>query len=416
MNHIQGLRILSILVALLVGFWLPVQLVDFELSFAWDIAIDVLVSAVSLINIWLHFEKNEENWRVGKNWLSIGVILDVICFVPFSVIEYAFFKTVSPLSIFLNILATRHIWKIKEFLDEFDNLQPVVYRLVPLALMMPILVHLTACGWIALGSGTAGPDSDKLFEYIKALYWSFSTLTTVGYGDISAKTAPQMLFASMTQIVGVGVFGFILSNVASLLSRLDAAREHHMDSCDKIETYMKSHQIPPQMRSKVRSFYHYLWTHHRGYSDHSLLEDLPYKMRSEMFLFINKSIIEKVAFLKGASQDLLEDLMNEMKPVIFVPDEKIFRAGDEGNEMYFIHNGQVNIISKEDKVLATLSDGAFFGEMALVTDGTRSAHAKAITYCDAYTLSKEAFQKVLKTHPDFRKHIEEVMRERTTFK
>ena len=293
-------------------------------------------------------------------------------------------------------------------------MQPVVYRLLPLAIMMPILVHLTACGWIALGSGTAGPDSDKVFEYVKALYWSFSTLTTVGYGDISAKTAPQMLFASLTQVIGVGVFGFILSNVASLLSRLDAAREHHMDSRDKIETYMKSHQIPPNLRSKVRSFYHYLWTHHRGYSDHSLLEDLPYKMRSEMFLFINKSIIEKVAFLKGASSELLEDLMNEMKPVIFVPEERIFSAGADGHEMYFIHNGQVKIISRDGSVIATLSDGAFFGEMALVTDGKRSAHAKAVTYCDVYTLSKEAFQRVLNTHPDFRNHIEEVMRSRST--
>jgi hypothetical protein len=416
MNRFQCFRVISIFGALITGLWLPVRVLDFNLPIYWDIIFDLFIACISVLNLWLHFEKHEESAKTFKHWLTLGVILDVICFIPFSLLEYLIFNTISPISILLNILVTRHIWKIKEFLDDFDNLQPVIYRLVPLALMMPLLVHLTACAWIALGSGTAGPDTDKVFEYVKALYWSFATLTTVGYGDIVAKTAPQMLFASMVQIAGVGVFGFILSNVASLLSRLDAAREHHMDSRDKIETYMKSHQIPTQLRAKVRSYYHYLWTNHRGYSDHSLLEGLPYKMRSEMFLFINKSIIEKVAFLKGASLDLLEDLMNEMKPAIFVPDERIFRIGDAGDEMYFIHNGQVEIISKENKTLAILSDGAFFGEMALVTDATRNAHAKAITYCDAYKLSKKAFQKVLTTHPEFKKHIEEVMRARTVQK
>jgi hypothetical protein len=416
MKHLQGFRIISIFAALLIGFWLPIRLIDFEMPIAWDIAFDLVISLVSFLNLWLHFKKSDETWRSFQNWIRLGVVLDILCFFPFSLIEYLLFDSVSQASIFINILATRHIWKVKEFLDEFDNLQPVVYRLVPLALMMPILVHLTACGWIFLGSGTSGPDPDKIFEYIKALYWSFSTLTTVGYGDISAKTSPQMIFASIIQVVGVGVFGFILSNVASLLSRLDAAREHHMDSRDKIETYMKSHHIPNHLKAKVRSYYHFLWTNHRGYSDHSLLEDLPYKMRSEMFLFINKSIIEKVAFLRGASQELLEDLMNELKPVIFVPEEKVFRIGDEGHQMYFIQNGEVEIVSREGAVLATLSDGAFFGEMALVTDGTRNANARAVTYCDAYTLSKETFQKVLKTHPEFRQHIEEVMRTRNQSK
>jgi voltage-gated potassium channel len=136
---------------------------------------------------------------------------------------------------------------------EFDGLHPVAFRLIPLALSMPLLVHMIACCWIFLGSGTAGPDNDKVLEYVKAMYWTFTTLTTVGYGHISAKTIPQMMFASGTQVVGVAVFGYVLSNVASLLARLDASREHHMNLLDKVEAYMRHNHLPPKLRSGVRA-------------------------------------------------------------------------------------------------------------------------------------------------------------------
>ncbi|NJL24822.1 MAG: hypothetical protein HC902_06405 [Calothrix sp. SM1_5_4] len=163
--------------------------------------------------------------RSWETWLRPGVVADIICFLPLMMIQDWLFSGASVSLVFFNLLTARHIWKIKNFLDEFDNLKPIVYRLVPLGMMMPLMVHLIACGWIALGSGTAGPDADRVLEYIKAVYWAMTTLTTVGYGDIAAKTPFQMMYAAVTQLVGVGVFGFILSNVASLLSRLDAARD-----------------------------------------------------------------------------------------------------------------------------------------------------------------------------------------------
>jgi voltage-gated potassium channel len=120
-----------------------------------------------------------------------------------------------------------------------------------------------------------------------------------------------MLYACFLQVTGVGVFGFVLSNVASLLSRMDAAREHHLDNLDKVETFMHSHHIPVDLKGKVRSYYHYMWKKHRGYQDRTLLADLPQKMQSEVLLFINRNIVSKVPLFKGASEDLVEELMSE---------------------------------------------------------------------------------------------------------
>jgi voltage-gated potassium channel len=378
----------------------------------WEIGFDLLISAASIVNVYLYFAEKKLNFKKPASWLHLGLWIDVLCVLPFSLIEFIWFGKSAPALLFLNLLTARHIFKIKKFLDAFDGLQPIVYRLVPLAFTMPLLVHLLACGWIALGSGTAGPDPDKVTEYVKAIYFTFTTLTTVGYGDIAAKTVGQMLFANFTQIVGVAVFGFVLSNVASLLSRIDAAREHHMDNLDRVETFMRLHDIPTETKSKIRSYYHYLWTAHKGYRDTTLVEDLPVKIQSELYFHINKNIIEKVPFLKGASQDLLEDLMNELEPRIFVPGERIFRIDEPGDALYFIQHGSVDILNRENKPLAILEEGAFFGEMAILSDKPRSATAMAGTFCDVYLLHKDAFQRVINSYPEFRQHIEETIKAR----
>lgn len=64
----------------------------------------------------------------------------------------------------------------------------------------------------------------------------------------------------------------------------------------------------------------------------------------------------------------------------FPAGEVIFPEGSEGNEMFVVLSGSVNIlkqINEEDQVVATLDAGEMFGEMALLDSGTRMATARA---------------------------------------
>jgi hypothetical protein len=414
MNRTQLLRLISIAGAFLVGFWLPIRMIGYTPSMAMEVCFDLLISTVAAINIYLFFQvRQRSRSRESASWHSyIGLVLDFICLMPLSLFAFAFFDTTVEGLLFFNLLCARHVRHIKPFLDQFASLQPITYRLVPVLVFLPLLVHLIACGWIALGSGTAGSDPDKVLEYVRAIYWSFTTLTTVGYGDIAAKTPWQMLYACAVQVIGVGVFGFILSNVASLLSRSDAAREHHMDNLDRIETFMRTHDIPSGLRAKIRAYYHYMWTNKKGYNDQSLLEGLPAKIQSDLWFHINQTIVEKVPFLRGADHDLLEDLMNELEPRIYVPGERIFRIDEPGEALYFVHSGQVEILARDGSPIASLGEGAFFGEMALISDKPRSATARASSFCDIYVLQRESFERVTNAYPNFHEHLKEVVSQR----
>lgn len=68
----------------------------------------------------------------------------------------------------------------------------------------------------------APPDAPKLLQYVASMYWAFTTLTTVGYGDISAKTVAERIYAIIAQ-----ASAFHQSQPASLVIQLHRARLQH---------------------------------------------------------------------------------------------------------------------------------------------------------------------------------------------
>ena len=81
--------------------------------------------------------------------------------------------------------------------------------------------------------------------------------------------------------------------------------------------------------------------------------------------------------------------------------------------MYFISKGSVEIIHDQSgKVFATISQGGYFGEIALLMDSPRSATVRAVDYCDLYTLDKDSFQVVLTHFPQFAKQVQQMAKQR----
>ncbi|HRD66150.1 MAG TPA: cyclic nucleotide-binding domain-containing protein [Candidatus Competibacter sp.] len=315
---------------------------------------------------------------------------------------------------FVKLPLIRGFWMGWQFLQRLDSLHPVAARLCSLAGLLPLMVHLFACGWVELGSGATGPSENKIFEYGQAVYWTITTLATVGYGDVHPVTLSQMMYASLVMMVGVGFFGFVLGNVATLLFRMDAERERHLTKVDRAEAFMRYHQIPKPLRKKVRDYYHHLWESRHHYDDRTVLATLPPTLRAEIVLSLHAALIDRVPFFKGAKRRSVEEIILALKPRVAVPGEVLFRVGDPADALYIIQHGTIEILSTTDEVIATLRTGDFFGEMALLDQTPRNATVRAIDYCDLFLLGRDEFARTLDRYPDFADHIREIAAARKT--
>jgi glucose-6-phosphate 1-dehydrogenase len=127
---------------------------------------------------------------------------------------------------------------------------------------------------------------------------------------------------------------------------------------------------------------------------------------------LNRETLEKVPLFEGADAVLLASLIMALKPVVFQPGEVVLQKGETGSEMYLISRGEVEVIDDSGKVMATLGEGNFFGEISLLTAAPRNATVRAKSYCDFFVLDQADFARVLRDRPQFLKSIMETARSR----
>jgi NADH:ubiquinone reductase (H+-translocating) len=99
----------------------------------------------------------------------------------------------------------------------------------------------------------------------------------------------------------------------------------------------------------------------------------------------------------------------------FEPGDIIFRQGDLGESVYVIEAGECDVLREhqgEHEHLATLGCGAYFGEMALLSDRTRNATIRARTAMNVLIIRKGDFNKLRQSVPAFGSVFTELVKRR----
>jgi len=99
----------------------------------------------------------------------------------------------------------------------------------------------------------------------------------------------------------------------------------------------------------------------------------------------------------------------------FEPGQIIFQQGDAGDCAYFIHIGEVEVLAGTgalQTVVARLSPGQYFGEMALITSHPRNATVRAVTHTKVAVLGKQNFLTMLSVMPSTREDIMHTVNQR----
>lgn len=363
---------------------------------------------------------------IALKYLRSWFIVDLIAAIPFDYI-YAegWLSEASNAARSLRLFSPRYIqillqvrflrlYHILPFLEKTSKKElfnPGIVRLFFTVFVVLIIAHWVACGWLALGK--IDDKLDAYTNYLKALYWTMTTITTIGYGDITPTTNPQTIYTMFVQLTGAGMYGYIIGNLASMLANSDLARTQFRAKMEKIQTFMQYREVPAELQDNIRTYYDYLWNNRRGFDESAVLDELPSTLKLQVALHLNRDIIEKVPMFNGAPDDLIRQIVLNLKPALYTPGDYIFRKGEMGDQMYFISRGKVEIVSEDGQtIFATLSDGNFFGEIALLFSSERTASVRAADYCDLYTLDKFTFDNVLAKFPEVARQVQTMAEER----
>jgi len=100
---------------------------------------------------------------------------------------------------------------------------------------------------------------------------------------------------------------------------------------------------------------------------------------------------------------------------VFAPAETVIRAGDPGSSMFVVHGGKVSVQIMDNgrsRTVATLEEGAFFGEMALFTGEPRTANVVAEEETEVLEIGHDAMKRIFDANPDLVESLSHIIAER----
>jgi len=182
-----------------------------------------------------HGKLIDDKAKIKKDYLKGGFAIDTLATFPFKLM-FLFFDATSlgNMSGSLRLFRLFRLLRIFRLFTLFRRRsklleKPIFVNIFQYTIFSFLASHGIACGWLLVNK--INPDVDVLSNYIHSMYWAITTLTTVGYGDVTPHDNIGKVYTMMVMIIGVGMYGFIIGNISSLLVKVDAYRENKEKKC-----------------------------------------------------------------------------------------------------------------------------------------------------------------------------------------
>nr|AAC26129.1 cyclic nucleotide-gated channel beta subunit 1e [Bos taurus] len=335
--------------------------------------------------------------------------MDMLCLLPLDLLYLKF--GVNPL---LRLPRCLKYMAFFEFNNRLESIlsKAYVYRVIRTTAYLLYSLHLNSClyYWASAyeGLGSTHWVYDGVGNsYIRCYYWAVKTLITIG-GLPDPRTLFEIVFQGLNYFTGVFAFSVMIGQMRDVVGAATAGQTYYRSCMDSTVKYMNFYKIPRSVQNRVKTWYEYTW-HSQGMLDESeLMVQLPDKMRLDLAIDVNYSIVSKVALFQGCDRQMIFDMLKRLRSVVYLPNDYVCKKGEIGREMYIIQAGQVQVLGGPDgkSVLVTLKAGSVFGEISLLAVGggnRRTANVVAHGFTNLFILDKKDLNEILVHYPESQK-------------
>jgi hypothetical protein len=228
-------------------------------------------------------------------------------------------------------------------------------------------------------------------KYLASVYWAITTMTTVGYGDISPSSASEneLYLTCFLEAFGTAIFAYVIGNVMSLVMEFDPAARHLRAKLLDLSDYLQSNSMPKSDLKGVKAHTEFFYSIKSVFDQSMLFSVLPQNLRNELVMHVSSTNIGTIDFFREMEYDypgFISKIYTLIKPVFVTRNKYVIKAGDMGREMFFVFEGTVNIFEKDadpaGEPARTINKNDYFGEAVLCVPEKVSFKVKQ----DAYTL------------------------------
>ncbi|KAG5833489.1 hypothetical protein ANANG_G00276470 [Anguilla anguilla] len=267
--------------------------------------------------------------------------------------------------------------------------------------------------WNSSGAVLVGGPSIRS-SYVSSLYFALSSLTSVGFGNVSANTDAEKIFSICTMLIGALMHAVVFGNVTAIIQRMYSRRSLYHTRTKDLKDFIRVHHLPKALEQRLLDCFQTTWSVNNGIDVGELLKDFPDELRADIAMQLNKELLQLPLF-ESASRGCLRSLSLIIKTSFCAPGEFLIRQGDALQAIYFVCSGSMEVL-KDNTVLAILGKGDLIGSDSLMKEQVikTNANVKALTYCDLQYISLTGLREVLSLYPEYaQKFIGEIKHDLT---
>ena len=339
-------------------------------------------------------------------------IVDLLSVLPLDLLQFISFS-VQPWTRCLKMLRFLQVLHLINTVEE-DRTVTLVFRLGKLLFYTLSLSHAAACiKYQTLLVSYHDPEYAVLTtegrqgfsKYLQTLYWALGSVA--GRDDTSPpESFSDTAFTVLMMVVGVLWLAYIIASLEQFADSAGNANSLLQAKLKYVTDFMHAFQIPPELQARVKSYYSYLFSSTLKYENEAFLHKLPSALQTDLRLAFAASVIDKADLFAGVESGLLCSIVQSLRILVTIPGEKICALNDASDRMFFIHDGEVEIlIGPKLAQIATLRAGDYFGEYGLLQTlmsekgRTRTSTARSTTYCTLFYLRYDEFEAAMHMFP-----------------
>ncbi|GLD69918.1 potassium voltage-gated channel subfamily H member 3-like protein [Lates japonicus] len=245
------------------------------------------------------------------------------------------------------------------------------------------------------GFGVLGGGPSMRSSYVTSLYFALSSLTSVGFGNVSANTDSEKIFSICTMLIGALMHAVVFGNVTAIIQRMYSRRSLYHTRTKDLKDFIRVHRLPKALEQRMLECFQTTWSVNNGIDVNELLKDFPDELRADIAMHLNKELLQLPLF-ESASRGCLRSLSLIIKTSFCAPGEFLIRQGDALQAIYFVCSGSMEVL-KDNTVLAILGKGDLIGSDSLTKEQVikTNANVKALTYCDLQYISLKGLREVM---------------------
>lgn len=298
-------------------------------------------------------------------------------------------------------------------------------NILKLLMYMVLVAHFIACIMYSVASENLSPEgfvykmlntsSRQIFSiediYVTCLYWAFTTMACIGYGDISPVSTSERAVCVIIMIISSGIFGIIIGNIGSIIEKQSAKENARRETIVNLNSFMKSNKLSKELTARTRKYMEYVFIHNRNhnYNLNHLLSSLSQPLQEEVMMYTNGSTIANCKAFSIFSKTLINKFAKATEVRIFSPQDSIIIEGQKPQGMYFINSGLAEVFDNASKCrIYLLSDRNFVGEIGLFIQKPCVASISALRFLETLFLSTTVFYNIIELHPNMKNTIEEI--------